>query len=81
MKLDLSSNERFLTDIVIVLINCVFVIISASPNTDGVDPDSTHNMIIEHCYINVGDDFVAVKSGLNQWGLAVNISTQNLTIR
>ncbi|KAI5433263.1 hypothetical protein KIW84_020516 [Lathyrus oleraceus] len=32
-----------------------------SPNTDGVDPDSSSNVCIEDSYISNGDDIVAVK--------------------
>lgn len=34
-----------------------------SPNTDGIDPFSSHHVTIEHMVINVGDDDVAIKSG------------------
>jgi polygalacturonase len=32
-------------------------------NTDGIDPGSSRNITIAHCYIHTGDDNVAVKSG------------------
>lgn len=32
-------------------------------NTDGIDPGSSRNITITHCYIHTGDDDVAVKSG------------------
>ena len=34
-----------------------------SPNTDGIDPFSSHHVRIEHMTIDVGDDNVAIKSG------------------
>lgn len=34
-----------------------------SPNTDGVDPFSSHHVVISHMTIDVGDDNVAIKSG------------------
>jgi polygalacturonase len=34
-----------------------------SPNTDGVDPFSSHHVTIAHMTIDVGDDNVAIKSG------------------
>lgn len=34
-----------------------------SPNTDGIDPFSSHHVRIEHMIIDVGDDNVAIKSG------------------
>lgn len=35
-----------------------------SPNTDGIDPFSSHHVRISHVFIDVGDDNVAVKSGM-----------------
>lgn len=32
-------------------------------NTDGIDPSSSTNVTIAHCYIATGDDNVAIKSG------------------
>eukprot|EP01006_Ploeotia_vitrea_P012763 TRINITY_DN33714_c0_g1_i1.p1 TRINITY_DN33714_c0_g1~~TRINITY_DN33714_c0_g1_i1.p1 ORF type:complete len:419 (-),score=50.50 TRINITY_DN33714_c0_g1_i1:859-2094(-) len=52
-----------------------------SPNTDGIDPDSSTNILIENCYISTGDDHLAIKSGLNGPGLKYNLPTKNLTFR
>jgi len=41
-------------------------------NTDGIDPGSSRNVTIAHCFIHTGDDDVAVKSG--KAGPAQNIS-------
>ena len=35
-----------------------------SPNTDAIDPFSSSNMVIDHVYADVGDDNIAIKSGL-----------------
>ncbi|XP_010533998.1 PREDICTED: probable polygalacturonase [Tarenaya hassleriana] len=37
-----------------------------SPNTDGIDPDSSTNVCIEDSYISTGDDLVAVKRSMVQ---------------
>ncbi len=41
-------------------------------NTDGIDPRSSRNVTIEHCFIHAGDDDVAVSS--NPAGPSSNIS-------
>jgi polygalacturonase len=35
----------------------------AGRNTDGIDPGTSTNVTITHCFINAGDDNVAVKAG------------------
>jgi polygalacturonase len=35
-----------------------------SPNTDGIDPFSSSNVVIDHAYVDVGDDNIAIKSGM-----------------
>lgn len=34
-----------------------------SPNTDGINPESCQNVRISDCFIDVGDDCIAIKSG------------------
>ena len=55
--------------------------VSGAPNTDGIDPDSTSNVLIEECYIRTGDDAIAIKSGWDEFGYGYNISSSNITIR
>ncbi|KAJ0255200.1 hypothetical protein HA466_0099920 [Hirschfeldia incana] len=52
-----------------------------SSNTDGIDPDSSSNVCIEDCYISTGDDLVAVKSGWDEYGIAYNRPSRDITIR
>ncbi|KAL9224640.1 hypothetical protein vseg_000658 [Gypsophila vaccaria] len=57
-----------------------------APNTDGIDPDSCEDMVIEDCYISVGDDAIAIKSGWDQYGTSyarpsANILIRNLVVR
>lgn len=54
---------------------------SDSPNTDGVDPDSSSNVCIEDSYISTGDDLVAVKSGWDEYGIAYGRPSFDITIR
>ncbi|KAG6721552.1 hypothetical protein I3843_03G115900 [Carya illinoinensis] len=52
-----------------------------APNTDGIDPDSSNNVCIEDCYIESGDDLVAVKSGWDQYGIAIAHPSANIIVR
>ncbi|GFP93156.1 probable polygalacturonase [Phtheirospermum japonicum] len=55
--------------------------LSGAPNTDGIDPDSCENMLIEDSYISVGDDGIAIKSGWDQYGIAYARPSTNILIR
>ncbi|XP_031483860.1 probable polygalacturonase [Nymphaea colorata] len=52
-----------------------------SPNTDGIDPDSSTHVCIEDCYIESGDDLVAVKSGWDQYGMAMARPSTDIVVR
>ncbi|GAU12608.1 hypothetical protein TSUD_132180 [Trifolium subterraneum] len=52
-----------------------------SPNTDGIDPDSSSNVCIEDSYISTGDDLVAVKSGWDEYGISYGRPSYGITIR
>ncbi|KAJ3689643.1 hypothetical protein LUZ61_018807 [Rhynchospora tenuis] len=52
-----------------------------SPNTDGIDPDSSTEVRIEDCYIVSGDDCIAIKSGWDEYGIAVAMPSQNISVR
>lgn len=52
-----------------------------APNTDGVDPDSCKNVVIQDCYFSVGDDGIAIKSGLNEYGRDFATPSENIYIR
>ncbi|XP_057968554.1 probable polygalacturonase [Malania oleifera] len=52
-----------------------------SPNTDGIDPDSSSNVCIEDSYIAVGDDLLSVKSGWDEYGIAYGRPSYGITIR
>ncbi|RAL53446.1 unnamed protein product [Cuscuta campestris] len=54
---------------------------SDSPNTDGIDPDSSSHVCIEDSYISTGDDMVAVKSGWDEYGIAFGRPSHDITIR
>jgi polygalacturonase len=54
---------------------------SLGPNSDGCDPESCKNVLIENCYFDTGDDCIAIKSGRNADGRRVNIPSENIVIR
>ena len=56
-------------------------VITEGPNNDGINPDSTRNLLIEDCYFSTGDDCVVLKSGLNEDGWRVGRPTENVVIR
>ena len=54
---------------------------SSVSNTDGIDPDSTRNVLIHDCYIVTGDDGIAIKSGWDEYGYQYGRPSENITIR
>ncbi|MDQ8200528.1 glycoside hydrolase family 28 protein [Pelagicoccus enzymogenes] len=50
-------------------------------NNDGVDPDSSRNVLIEDCTFLTGDDSVAIKAGRDQDGWNVGRPTECIVIR
>ena len=51
-----------------------------SPNTDGINPESCRNVQIANSRIDVGDDCVTLKSGMNEIGRRVGKPDENITI-
>lgn len=51
------------------------------PNTDGLNPDSCKNVVIEDCSFCTGDDCIAVNAGLNEDGWRVGRRCENIEIR
>lgn len=54
---------------------------ATGPNTDGCNPESCIDVLIEDCNFNCGDDCIAIKSGRNGDGRRVAVPTQNVVIR
>ncbi|KJE90565.1 polygalacturonase [Capsaspora owczarzaki ATCC 30864] len=52
-----------------------------SPNTDGCDPDSCNQVVIQNCVFTVGDDCIAVKSGWDNPGIQYGVPTTDVVIR
>jgi polygalacturonase len=51
-----------------------------SPNTDGINPDSCRNVHISNCHVDVGDDCVTLKSGIETEPPELRASCENITI-
>jgi len=49
-------------------------------NGDGIDPDSSREVFIFHCYIESGDDSIAVKSGRDAEGRAAGKPSRDIRI-
>jgi polygalacturonase len=50
-------------------------------NNDGVDVDSSSQVVIENCVFCTGDDCIAIKSGRDHDGRSVGIPSENVVIR
>ena len=53
---------------------------SATGNTDGCDPESCKNVLIENCDLGAGDDCIAIKAGRNPDTQRVHRPCENLVI-
>lgn len=50
-------------------------------NTDGLNPDSCRNVLIDSCVFETGDDCIAINSGMNEDGQRVHRPCENVEIR
>lgn len=53
---------------------------SLGPNSDGCNPESCKNVVIDNCYFDTGDDCIAIKSGRNNDGRRINTPAENILI-
>lgn len=51
------------------------------PRGDGIDVESSRNVLIEYCTLSCGDDCFTIKAGRGDDALRVNIPTENVVIR
>lgn len=56
-------------------------VISHGPNSDGADPESSTDVLIENSTFDTGDDCIAIKSGRNADGRRVNRPSERIVIR
>ncbi|MCU4675311.1 glycoside hydrolase family 28 protein [Catenovulum sp. 2E275] len=66
----------FCRSVTVNKVHCV----SLGPNSDGCNPDSCSNVLIQNCIFDTGDDCIAIKSGKNTDGRRVDIPCQNIVI-
>ncbi|WP_029036555.1 glycoside hydrolase family 28 protein [Salinimicrobium xinjiangense] len=55
-------------------------VISHGPNNDGCNPEYSKNVHITGCMFDTGDDCIAIKSGRDNDGRRVGISSENIVI-
>jgi polygalacturonase len=51
------------------------------PSTDGIDLDSSTNLVVQHCDIDCNDDAICLKAGRDADGLRVNKPSEHIVIR
>jgi polygalacturonase len=56
-------------------------VVSHGPNSDGCDPESCRDVLIENCTFDTGDDCIAIKSGRNADGRRIAVPSENILIR
>ena len=64
-----------------VIVRKLKVVTEGGPNTDGLNVDSSTNVLIEHCFFSTGDDCICMKSGMNEDGWRVGKPTENVVVR
>ncbi|MGY5353933.1 glycoside hydrolase family 28 protein [Wenyingzhuangia sp. IMCC45467] len=64
-----------------VIIRGVYINSYGIPRGDGIDIESSKNVLIEYCTLNTGDDCFTMKSGRGEDGLKVNKPTENIVVR
>ncbi|WNH11047.1 glycoside hydrolase family 28 protein [Thalassobellus suaedae] len=64
-----------------VIIRGVSVNSVGIPRGDGIDIESSKNVLIEYCTLSTGDDAFTMKSGRGEDGLKVNKATENIVVR
>ncbi|MAE62919.1 MAG: hypothetical protein CMJ18_01495 [Phycisphaeraceae bacterium] len=56
-------------------------VLTEGPNTDGLNPDSCRNVLIEDCRFATGDDCIAINSGKNEDGRRVGRPCERIVVR
>ncbi len=64
-----------------VIIRGITVHSAGIPRGDGIDIESSRNVLIEYCTLSTGDDAFTIKAGRGYDGLRVNRPTENVVVR
>jgi len=64
-----------------VIVRKLKVQTKGGPNTDGINIDSSREVLVEHCVLETGDDAVCIKSGINEDGWRVDRPAENIVVR
>jgi polygalacturonase len=56
-------------------------VVSAGPNSDGADPESSRDVLIEDALFDTGDDCIAIKSGRNADGRRLAAPSERIVVR
>lgn len=64
----------------LVLKNLVIENPADAPNTDGIDIESSTNVVVDSCFVHVGDDGIALKSGSGRSGIEDAAPTEHVSI-
>lgn len=64
-----------------VIIRGITVYSVGIPRGDGIDIESSRNVLIEYCTLSTGDDAFTIKAGRGYDGLRVNRPTENVVVR
>ncbi len=64
-----------------VIIRGVSVYSVGIPRGDGIDIESSRNVLIEYCTLSSGDDCFTIKAGRGEDGMRVNRPSENIVIR
>jgi polygalacturonase len=56
-------------------------VVSHGPNSDGCDPESSRDVLIEDALFDTGDDCIAIKSGRNADGRRLAVPSERIVVR
>ncbi|MDY4041444.1 MAG: glycosyl hydrolase family 28 protein [Collinsella sp.] len=64
-----------------VHVDAVRILGGEGPSTDGIDIDSSHDVLVERCVTECNDDSICIKSGRDADGIRVGRPCHHITVR